>query len=358
MYSSVSSPWGWQCELGRCVKKDATEVEGLTTLNTCKLTCGPTGVLWPLPASATVGGHVSLFLPDNITFEPTCQNEVCDLLQEAFEIFKDNLQRYHPGYADGHAPWTGPWDDATKAHTLSVDVTVNGVNTSLDLETDESYELTVTTSNDLTTAVIRAPSYFGARHALETLSQLVEYHETADALMVVTATVTDSPVFPYRGILLDTSRNFVSVATLERTLDAMAANKLNTLHWHITDTHSFPLVVESLPNMANYGAYSPSQVYTFDQIAGLKEYARVRGVRLLPELDAPAHVGNGWQWGEKEGLGHLAVCVNQVSLSLSMFVLLHVQELIFLSFRFLTFCMNVVSVVEIVFLFDYYRRIR
>ena len=38
---------------------------------------------------------------------------------------------------------------------------------------------------------------------------------------------------------------------------------------------------------------------------------QIRGVRVLPELDAPAHSGNGYQWGEEEGLGKLAVCVNR-----------------------------------------------
>lgn len=310
--AEVSLPWGWECESQYlCVKKDATENPGLMTLNTCKLTCTTDGFLWPMPTSSHVYGNISMFLVDNIAFEPTCLGEVCNMLQEAFVIFKDNLQRYHPAYSHGKAPWRGPWDASTLAHTLYVAVSVSGEATHLELDTDESYELTVTTAGDVTTAAITAPTYFGARHGLETLSQLVDYHETADSLMVVTATVTDKPVFPYRGLLLDTSRNYVSLATLERTLDGMAANKLNTLHWHITDTHSFPLVLEGLPNMANYGAYSASEVYTTNQIADLKEYARVRGVRLLPELDAPAHVGNGWQWGEKEGLGQLAVCVNQ-----------------------------------------------
>jgi hypothetical protein len=52
-------------------------------------------------------------------------------------------------------------------------------------------------------------------------------------------------------------------------------------------------------------------VYTPEIIKDIVEYARVRGVRVLPELDAPAHVGNGWQFGEREGMGRLALCVNQ-----------------------------------------------
>jgi hexosaminidase len=36
------------------------------------------------------------------------------------------------------------------------------------------------------------------------------------------------------------------------------------------------------------------------------EYARERGVRILPELDAPAHVGEGWQWAGP----NVTVCVN------------------------------------------------
>ncbi|TOF72109.1 hypothetical protein CGJ15_27655, partial [Vibrio parahaemolyticus] len=62
-------------------------------------------------------------------------------------------------------------------------------------------------------------------------------------------------------MILDTSRNYISVESIKRSLDSMAANKLNSFHWHITDSHSFPLYLETLPNMAYYGAYSPRQVY-------------------------------------------------------------------------------------------------
>ena len=37
------------------------------------------------------------------------------------------------------------------------------------------------------------------------------------------------------------------------------------------------------------------QVYTRKAVEEVVEYGKVRGVRVLPEFDAPAHVGEGWQ---------------------------------------------------------------
>ena len=65
--------------------------------------------------------------------------------------------------------------------------------------------------------------------------------------------------------------------------------------------------------MAQYGAYSPEKTYSAEDVGHLVNYARVRGVKVIPEFDAPAHVGNGWQFAEKNHpeWGKLAVCVNQ-----------------------------------------------
>lgn len=77
--------------------------------------------------------------------------------------------------------------------------------------------------------------------------------------------ITDKPAYPYRGLTLDTSRNFIRVESIKKTIDAMAANKLNIFHWHVTDTHSFPIDLPSLPNLAKFGAYGPDKViFPFD----------------------------------------------------------------------------------------------
>lgn len=75
----------------------------------------------------------------------------------------------------------------------------------------------------------------------------------------------------------------------------MAASKLNTFHWHITDSQSFPYESKSHPELSEFGAYSQSKVYTDEVVRDIIEYARRRGIRVIPELDAPAHVGEGWQ---------------------------------------------------------------
>ncbi|XP_063848104.1 LOW QUALITY PROTEIN: chitooligosaccharidolytic beta-N-acetylglucosaminidase-like [Scylla paramamosain] len=309
---TLPSPWGYQCVNNTCVKKLADGTLPLATLNECKLTCGKMGVLWPQPTSASLGSEVAYFLPSNVVAAAFLPGEACSLLQEAFAVFRDNLERYHPLYSNERRPWMQPWQPDASAHSLVVKVTVTIPEVKMSLDTQEDYLLEVTTAGGVTTVTINANTFFGARHALETLTQLIEYQEIHGLLMVVTsASVRDSPAFSYRGLLLDTSRNFISVAALKRTLDAMAACKLNTLHWHITDTHSFPLYLDTLPNMVYYGAYSSEQVYFPADVREILHYAKVRGIRVLPEFDAPAHVGNGWQWGEMQGLGKLAVCVNK-----------------------------------------------
>ena len=55
------------------------------------------------------------------------------------------------------------------------------------------------------------------------------------------------------------------------------------------------------PKLALYGAYAPDLVYSAGEVADLVDYARLRGVRVVPEIDVPRHAANGWQFGEVEG---------------------------------------------------------
>ena len=60
------------------------------------------------------------------------------------------------------------------------------------------------------------------------------------------ALVEDAPAYIHRGLLIDTSRNYFNLDILKGIVDALSYNKMNVFHWHITDTHSFPLHLKSV----------------------------------------------------------------------------------------------------------------
>ena len=64
--------------------------------------------------------------------------------------------------------------------------------------------------------------------------------------------------------------------------------------WHIVDGQSFPLQSKLYPQLSAKGAYCPECVYTQDDVKGIVEHARMRGIRVQPEIDVPGH--SGWQY--------------------------------------------------------------
>jgi hexosaminidase len=165
-------------------------------------------------------------------------------------------------------------------------------------QVDESYELSIDNNGDVK---ITAVSSIGVVRALETFTQLFYTYSsnTFYYTSLVPVSIQDEPVKTHRGIMLDTSRNYYSVAAILRTIDGCAASKLNVLHLHITDAQSWPLEIEALPELSAKGAYRPDYVYTPSDIVQIQLYGAVRGVQVMLEIDQPEHTAAiGWAYPE------------------------------------------------------------
>ncbi|KAL6267761.1 hypothetical protein P5V15_000830 [Pogonomyrmex californicus] len=305
---TFQSPWSWACVANRCERRAVRSSR--TSLATCTAHCGGnTRLLWPRPTENIVLGDDSVILHlQQIEFVivNTSDQETKDLLEHAKDVFIGNIRSLVKVLNA---------KSRSGIDSFIVYLSAGNGGASLTLDTDESYKLELVPKGKILEARITGRSYFGVRHGLETLSQLIWWDEAAGkqgALRILTrASIEDKPAFSYRGLLVDTGRQFFPVEELKRVIDGMAATKLNTLHWHLTDSQSFPFDSAQFPEMARWGAYSGDHIYTPDDVKDLADYARVRGVRIVIEIDSPAHAGAGWQWGAEHGFGELALCVDQ-----------------------------------------------
>jgi hexosaminidase len=158
------------------------------------------------------------------------------------------------------------------------------------LDEDESYRLTVGS-----TAEITAPNPLGALHALETFYQLIT--NTEDGWVVPGVSIDDHPRFAWRGLHIDVSRHFMPAEVIRRNLDGMAAVKLNVFHWHLSDDQGFRIESKRYPRLQEMG--SDGLYYTQTQVREIVEYARDRGIRVVPEFDIPGHA-TSWLVGYPE----------------------------------------------------------
>jgi hexosaminidase len=156
---------------------------------------------------------------------------------------------------------------------------------------DESYRLVVTPRQ----ARLDAPNPLGVLRGMETFLQMVDLD--AGGFGVTAAEIADQPRFQWRGLMLDVSRHWIPLEAVKRTLDGMAAVKLNVFHWHLSDNQGFRIESQRFPKLAGMG--SDGHYFTQEQVREVIAYARERGIRVIPEFDMPGHA-TAWFVGYPE----------------------------------------------------------
>jgi hexosaminidase len=160
----------------------------------------------------------------------------------------------------------------------------------------EGYGIEVTPQRVTVSASSSAGLFYGAVTLWQLLPTGVSGGEIA------AQTIIDAPRYPWRGLMLDSSRHFQSPAFVRSMIDWMAWHKLNVLHWHLTDDQGWRLEIRKYPRLTSVGAWRiPASVpgsssqkpyggyYTQQQVRSIVAFAATRHVQIIPEIDMPGH---------------------------------------------------------------------
>lgn len=205
--------------------------------------------------------------------------------EEELEPLVDYLSLYIPTYK------------ANITHNLKLNIDYN-------LATEE-YRLDVSPLG----VTISGGGYGGVFNAIQTLFQLlpasVYSKHGFEKVELPYCTIKDSPRYPHRGFMLDVCRTWMDKESVMEYIDLLAYHKINSFRLHLTDDEAWRIEIKSHPELAELGGFrggdSPiwprygkwnerwGGYYTQDDMREIIEYARVRNIEVVPEIDLPGH---------------------------------------------------------------------
>jgi hexosaminidase len=168
---------------------------------------------------------------------------------------------------------------------------------------DEMYLLEV---NDKS-VTLKAKTVRGIINGMQTILQLLPLEKITKAT-IPAMQITDFPRFAYRGMHLDVVRHFFPLAYIKKYIDYLTFHKFNTFHWHLTDDQGWRIEILSYPKLNSIGSWRDSTLighfkdtpalydhtryggfYTREEVKEVIEYAAIRGINVIPEIDIPGH---------------------------------------------------------------------
>lgn len=217
------------------------------------------------------------------------------LLETAFERMKHTIiqqnivpDKFHPRNTD-YEPGKND-SDCNTVEVIVIKEVKNLKHSVLDDDrSSEAYSISITGNGE---TIIQITSPLGGMNALQTFSQLFFAHSNPSFghyCSLTPLSIHDGPNFKHRGLNLDISRNWIPPTAVMRTIEALAATKLNKLHLHAADAQSWPLEIPSLPALAEKGAYSESQIWSVADLEAVQHHGLLHGVEVFLEIDLPGH---------------------------------------------------------------------
>ncbi len=192
----------------------------------------------------------------------------------------------------------------------------NLINLSLSTKsTAEAYQLKVIEGGGIHIEGDDAAGVFYGIQSLLAIMPIEAWRKPQRKLEINCVTISDSPSFAYRGIMLDVSRNFHQPETVKKLIAAMGFYKMNKLHFSITNDEAWRLEIPGLPELTELGGFRGhtqddkdhlipaygsgpfpdpesgmgSGFYTREKFVDLLKYAANHHVEVIPEINFPGH---------------------------------------------------------------------
>ena len=168
----------------------------------------------------------------------------------------------------------------------------------------EGYVLTVNKKG----FTIQGCSAAGVFYGIQTLRKALadEEQTKGGSVLLPAVSITDAPRFSYRGMHLDCSRHFFSVAFVKKYIDLLAMHNMNVFHWHLTDDQGWRLEIKRWPKLTTVGSQRSGTIigtnsdlddhvpyggyYTQEEARDIVAYAQARHITVVPEIDMPGHM--------------------------------------------------------------------
>ena len=179
----------------------------------------------------------------------------------------------------------------------------------LTIKNKEGYELNISSKH----IEIKAKTEAGAFYAVQTLRQLLPpkkpiISNSYSTISIPAIEIKDAPVFSYRGMHLDVSRNYFPISFIKSYIDALALLKMNTFHWHLTDDQGWRIEINQFPKLQSVAAFRDQTLvghynkqpqhfdrkrhggyYTQEEVKEIVAYAQQRQITIIPEIEMPGH---------------------------------------------------------------------
>ncbi len=188
------------------------------------------------------------------------------------------------------------------AHDFTVVPTKKKAQVSLSIDQQlghEAYNLHVNNKG----VSISASSGAGLFYGIQTLMDLRDdYSKSIPAL-----SISDSPRFAYRGMMLDISRHPRDKEFILKQIRAMERLNLNRLHLHLTDAAGWRIESEKYPRLNTVASWRPEETWkewnaggnlyggthggflTKEELKEIVDYAADRYITVIPEVEMPSH---------------------------------------------------------------------